>query len=214
LIACFNVANLLVARAVARQKEIAVRLAVGASRWHLLRQLLVESLLLSVAGGIAGLGLAVAMIRTLLAFLPSSTSTMTLQAAPDARVLAFNSALAVITGVLFGLAPAVQSMRLDLWNALKDVVGAVSGTGGNVRFRKALVTAQVAFSFLLLAGAGLFVRTLINLRETNAGFQDMDHLITFQLDPALNGYTNSRMEDFYRRLLGMIRGTPGVKNAG
>jgi predicted permease len=214
LIACFNVANLLLARAVARQKEIAVRLAVGASRWHLLRQLLVESLLLSAAGGIAGLGLAVAMIRTLLAFLPSSTSTMTLQATPDARVLAFNSALAVITGVLFGLAPAVQSMRLDLWNALKDVVGAVSGTGGNVRFRKALVTAQVAFSFLLLAGAGLFVRTLINLRETNAGFQDMDHLITFQLDPALNGYANSRMEDFYRRLLSMVRGTPGVKNAG
>jgi predicted permease len=94
------------------------------------------------------------------------------------------------------------------------VVGAVSGTGGNVRFRKILVTAQVAFSFLLLAGAGLFVRTLINLRQTDVGFHDIDRLITFQVDPALNGYNNERMEDFYRRLLASIRATPGVKNAG
>jgi predicted permease len=214
LIACFNVANLLVARAVSRQKEIAVRLAVGASRWQLLRQLLIESLVLSVAGGLAGLGLAVVMIRTLLAFLPGNDAPLMLQATPDARILAFNAALALITGLLFGLAPALQSLRLDLWNALKDVVGAVSGTGGNVRFRKILVTAQVAFSFLLLAGAGLFVRTLINLRQTNAGFHDIDHLITFQVDPALNGYTNERMEDFYRRLLADIRATTGVKSAG
>jgi predicted permease len=214
LIACFNVANLLVARAVSRQKEIAVRLALGASRWQLLRQLLIESLVLSVAGGAAGLALAIAMIRALLAFLPAGDTPLLLHATPDGRVLAFNAALAVVTGVLFGLAPAVQSLRLDLWNALKDVVGAVSGTGGNVRFRKILVTAQVAFSFLLLAGAGLFVRTLINLRQTDVGFHDIDRLITFQVDPALNGYNNERMEDFYRRLLASIRATPGVKNAG
>jgi predicted permease len=189
LIACFNVANLLVARAVSRQKEIAVRLAVGASRWQLLRQLMIESLVLSLAGGAAGLALAVAMIRALLAFLPANDAPLMLQATPDARILAFNAGLAVITGMLFGLAPAVQSLRLDLWNALKDVVGAVSGTGSNVRIRKILVTAQVAFSFLLLAGAGLFVRTLINLRQTAPGFHDIDHLITFQVDPGLNGYT-------------------------
>jgi putative ABC transport system permease protein len=214
LIACFKVANLLVARAVARQKEIAVRLAIGASRWQLLRQLLVESLLLSIAGGAAGLGLAVAMIRTLLAFLPAGDAPLMLRAEPDTRVLAFNAALAVFTGILFGLAPAVQSMKLDLWNALKDVVGAVSGTGGNVRFRKTLVTAQVAFSFLLLAGAGLFVRTLVNLRDTDSGFHDIDRLITFQVDPGLNGYNNQRIEDFYRRLLASVRATPGVKSAG
>jgi len=214
LIACFNVANLLIARAVARQKEIAVRLAVGASRWQLLRQLLIESLVLSVAGGAAGLFLAVAMIRALLHFLPAGDAPLMLSADPDARILAFNAALALVTGLLFGLAPAVQSLRVDLWNALKDIVGAVSGTGGNVRFRKSLVTAQVAFSFLLLAGAGLFVRTLINLKQTNAGFHDMDNLVTFQVDPALSGYTPQRMETFYRQLLANIRATPGVKTAG
>jgi predicted permease len=213
LIACFNVANLLVARAVARQKEIAVRLAVGASRWQLLRQLMVESLLLSIAGGAAGLGLAVLTIHALLRFLPPSGAPLMLRADPDARILAFNASLAIFTGLLFGLAPAVQSLRLDLWNALKDVVGAVSGTGGNVKFRKILVVAQVAFSFLLLAGAGLFARTLFNLRQTSPGFHDIDHLITFQLDPALNGYTLPRMETFYRQLLANVRATPGVKSA-
>jgi len=213
LIACFNVANLLVARAVARQKEIAVRLAVGASRWQLLRQLLVESLVLSILGGAAGLLLAVGMIRALLHFLPQDDTPLMLSADPDARILAFNAALAVLTGLLFGLAPALQSLRMDLWNALKDVVGAVSGTGGNVRFRKVLVTAQVAFSFLLLAGAGLFARTLFNLKQTEQGFYEIDRLITFQVDPALNGYSMPRMESFYRQLLENIRATPGVKSA-
>jgi predicted permease len=213
LIACFNVANLLVARAVARQKEIAVRLAVGASRWQLLRQLLVESMLLSVAGGAAGLFLAIGMIRTLLHFLPANEAPLMLSADPDLRILAFNGGLAVLTGLLFGLAPTVQSLRVDFWNALKDVVGAVSGTGGNVRFRKVLVTAQVAFSFLLLAGAGLFARTLFNLKQTNPGFHEIDRLITFQVDPALNGYTKARMETFYRELLANIRAIPGVTAA-
>jgi len=213
LIACFNVANLLVARAVSRQKEIAVRLAVGASRWQLLRQLLVESLILSLAGGAAGLLLATGMIRALLHFLPQGDSLFLLNPDPDGRILAFNAALAILTGLLFGLAPAVQSLRLDLWNALKDVVGAVSGTGGNVRFRKVLVTAQVAFSFLLLAGAGLFARTLFNLKVTEQGFHEIDRLITFQIDPALSGYSMPRMETLYRQLLENIRATPGVKSA-
>src|SRR5439155_9482120 len=163
LIACFNVANLLIARAVARQKEVAVRLAIGASRWQLLRQLLIESLLLSVAGGAAALFLAVSMIRALLSFIPQDSAPLMLKAQPDARILAFNAGLAVLTGLLFGLAPAVQALRVDLWNTLKDVVGAVTGGGGGVRLRKGLVIAQVALSFLLLAGAGLFVKTLTNL---------------------------------------------------
>ncbi len=214
LIACFNVANLMIARAISRQKEVAVRLAVGASRWQLLRQLLIESLALSLAGGAVGLFLSVAIIRGLLHFLPGDTSTLMLRAEPDLRILAFNGALALLTGVLFGLAPALQSLKVDLWNTLKDVVGAVSGGGSSVRLRKTLVTAQVAFSFLLLVGSGLFVRTLANLKQTNPGFQSIDNLVTFQVDPALNGYSLPRLQTFYRQLLDNVRSTPGVKSAG
>jgi predicted permease len=213
LIACFNVANLLIARAAARQKEVAVRLAIGASRGQLLAQLLTESLLLSIAGGIAGLFLAIAMIRALLAFLPTGDTPIMLRAAPDLRILAFNAGLALATGLLFGLAPALQALKLDLWSTLKDVVGAVTGGGGSVKLRKILVMAQVAFSFLLLAGAGLFVRTLANLKNTNSGFRDVDNLITFQVDPALNGYTVPRLRAFYKQALDEIRGLPGVKSA-
>jgi predicted permease len=191
-----------------------VRLAVGASRWQLLRQLLIESTVLSVTGGAVGLVLSVAIIRGLLHFLPGDASTLTLRAEPDLRILAFNGALALLTGVLFGLAPAMQSLKVDLWNTLKDVVGAVTGGGGSVRLRKTLVTAQVAFSFLLLVGSGLFVRTLANLKQTNAGFQSIDNLVTFQVDPALSGYSLPRLQTFYRQLLESVRATPGVKSAG
>ncbi|MCU1234768.1 MAG: hypothetical protein JWP63_2735 [Candidatus Solibacter sp.] len=214
LIACFNVANLLIARAVSRQKEIAVRLAVGASRWQLLRQLLIESMVMSVVGGVAGLFLAIAMIRGLLHFLPSDGAPLMLRAEPDPRILAFNGVLAIGTGILFGLVPALQSLKIELWNTLKDVVGTVSGRGGGVTLRKALVVAQVAFSFLLLAGSGLFVRTLTNLKQTNPGFKDLDNLVTFQVDPALNGYSLERLQTFYKQLLESVRSTPGVKSAG
>ena len=214
LIACFNVANLLIARAVSRQKEIAVRLALGASRRQLLGQLLVESLLLSLAGGVAGLFLSVAMIRGLLSFLPSDGTPLMLHAAPDPRILGFNVTLALLTGIFFSLAPALQSMRFDLWSTLKDVAGAVAGPAGSVRLRKGLVTAQVALSFLLLAGAGLFVKTLANLKETNSGFRGLDNLITFQVDPALNGYSVERIKSFYERALENLRSTPGVTAVG
>jgi predicted permease len=213
LIACFNVANLLIARAVARRKEIAVRLAMGASRAQLLRQLLVESLLLSFAGGALGLLLAVWTIRGLLSFLPTDGVTMTLRAEPDTRILLFNFLLATATGILFGLAPALQSMRLDLWTTLKDVAGALAGAGSSVRFRKALVTGQVALSFLLLAGAGLFVKSLGNLKNTNTGFHDLDNLVTFQVDPALSGYTGPQRKQFYKNLLQQVRSLPGVTAA-
>ena len=214
LIACFNVANLMIARAISRQKEVAVRLAVGASRWQLLRQLLIESLVLSLAGGVVGLFLSVAMIRGLLHFLPGDTSTLMLRAEPDLRILAFNGALALLTGVLFGLAPALQSLKVDLWNTLKDVVGAVSGGGGSVKLRKTLVTAQVAFSFLLLVGSGLFVRTLANLKQTNAGFQSMDNLVTFQVDPALSGYSLPRLQSLLPATAGQRAGHPGREIGG
>jgi len=214
LIACFNVANLLIARAAARQKEVAVRLAIGASRRQLLSQLLVESLILSLAGGAAGLALAFVMIRGLLSFLPSNGTPLLLRATPDLRILAFNATLAVLTGVLFGLAPAWQSTRFDLWTTLKDVAGAVTGQGsGSVRLRKVLVTAQVTLSFLLLAGAGLFVKTLANLENTSTGFHSIHNLITMQVDPALNGYTAPQIQAFYRKALENMRATPGVVSA-
>jgi predicted permease len=214
LIACFNVANLLIARAAARQKEVAVRLAIGASRSQILGQLLIESLLLSGAGAAAGLLLSAAMTRALLGFLPSGDSPLMLHATPDLRILGFNAGLAILTGLLFGLAPALHAMRLDLWSTLKDAVGAVTGSGGSVRLRKCLVVAQVAFSFLLLAGAGLFVRTLANLKQTNSGFREADNLITFQVDPALDGYALPRLKAFYKQALESMRTLPGVKRAG
>ncbi len=214
LIACFNVANLLIARAVARQKEIAVRLAVGASRAQLLRQLLVESLMLSVAGGACGLLLSVVIVRGLLSFLPVGSAPLALKATPDPRILAFNAALALGTGLLFGLAPALQAMRLDLWSTLKDAVGAVSGPGSSVKLRKGLVMAQVAFSFLLLAGAGLFVKTLNNLKNANTGFRNIENLVTFQVDASLSGYPEARMEAYYKQALEGMRTIPGVTAAG
>jgi predicted permease len=214
LIACSNVASLLIARAAARQKELAVRLAMGAARGQLVRQLLIESLLLSLVGGAMGLFLSAPIIRGLLSFLPSDGGLLTLRAEPDWRILVFNAALALCTGLLFGLAPAWQAVRADLWNTLKDAAGAVAGNRGSVILRKSLVTAQVAFSFLLLAGAGLFVKTLANLEQMNAGFRDLDGLITFQIDPARSGYSLERLKAFCRQAQENIRSMPGVKSAG
>ena len=212
IIACSNVANLLIARAVARQKEIAVRLAVGASRRQLITQILTETLILSFIGAAVGLLLSVWIIRALLSFLPTEGTPLLLHAEPDWRILSFNIGLAFLTGIIFGLAPALQATRIDLWNTLKDVVGSVSGGGASVKLRKSLVTAQVALSFLLLAGAGLFVRTLSNLKDTNSGFRDLDNLITFQVSPSLNGYTGPRGKAFYKQVLENVGRLPGVKS--
>jgi len=214
LIACFNVANLLIARAMARQKEVAVRLAIGASRRQLMGQLLIESLVLSVTGGLLGLALSVVLTRGLLSFVTTGSEMAMLRADPDARILGFNAALAILTGLLFGMAPVWQAMGLDLWSTLKDAGGAVTGSGGSVRLRKALVMAQVAFSFLLLFGCGLFIQTLANLKNTKVGFHDIDKLVSFQLDPALNGYSTPRILEFYRRVLEESRAIPGVRDAG
>jgi predicted permease len=214
LIACFNVASLLIARAAARQKELALRLAIGASRGQLLRQLSMESAVLSVAGAAAGLLLSEAMVHGLLRFLPAGGMLAALRAEPDWRILAFNAALALATAILFGLAPAWQALKVDLWSTLKEAPGSVGGNRGSVRLRKSLVTAQVAFSFLLVAGALLFVRTLLNLKETKSGFRDIDNLITFQIDPARSGYSLSRLKAFYQQALESIRSLPEVKSAG
>ncbi|MGA2267558.1 MAG: ABC transporter permease [Bryobacteraceae bacterium] len=211
LIACSNVANLLIARATARQKEIAVRLALGASRKRLVCQLLEESVLLSAAGGLAGLGLAVWMDRTLIGFLPLGVTPLTVSSTPDGRVLGFTFAVAVLTGLIFGLAPALQATRPELAGTLKDQAGAVVG-GTSVALRKSLVVAQVSLSLLLLIGAGLFIQSLKNLRELNPGFQT-DHLLTFAMDPTLNGYRPERSLQFYRQLTERMNALPSVKSA-
>jgi predicted permease len=213
LIACANVANLLIARAFARQKEIAVRLSVGASRGQLMRQLLVESLLLSLAGGAAGIVLSVAMTRALLAMVPAEGNPLLLSARPDLRILLFTLGLTFVTGLVFGLLPALRASRPDLWTTLKDAVGSIAGAGGSLFLRKSLVTAQVALSFLLLFGAGLFVRSLQNLKAKDTGFRDLDNLVTFQLSPAMNGYDGPRVVHFYNELLDRIRAVPGVRSA-
>lgn len=213
LIACANVANLLIARAFARQKEIAVRLSMGATRGQLIRQLLVESLLLSFAGGAAGVGLAIAMTRGLLALVPTEGNPLLLKPEPDLRVMAFTLGLTMLTGVLFGLLPALRASRPDLWATLKDTVGSIAGAGGSLYLRKGLVAAQVSLSFLLLFGAGLFVRSLQNLQTTDTGFKDIDNLVTFQVSPALNGYDEPRTVGFYRELLERLRAVPGVRAA-
>ncbi len=215
LIACANVANLLIARAFARQKEISVRLSLGASRRRLVQQLLVESVVLSLAGGAAGVSLAFALTRGLLALVPVEVNPLLIRPEPDGRVLLFTLGVSVLTGLVFGLLPALRASRSDLWTALKDTAGSIAGSGsGSLILRKGLIAAQVALSFLLLFGAGLFVRSLQNLKTTNSGFRDMNNLVTFQLSPALNGYDAPRVVHFYQELLENIRALPGFKSAG
>lgn len=213
LIACANVANLLIARAFARQKEIAVRLSLGASRLRLVRQLLVESLVLALAGAVGGVVIAMALTRGLLALMPSQGNPLLIQPEPDMRILSFTLALTFVTALVFGLAPALRASRPDLWTTLKDSVGSIAGSGSSLFLRKGLVSAQVALSFLLLFGAGLFVRSLLNLKATDTGFADPANLVTFQVSPALNGYDAPRTVNFYAELLDRIRATPGIQSA-
>lgn len=212
LIACANVANLLIARGFMRQREIAVRLSLGASRGRLVKHLLVESLLLSFVGGIAGLALAVVLTRGLLTLVPIEGQPLLITPYPDGRILGFTFGLTFLTGIVFGLLPAMRASRPDPWTTLKDTVGSVAGSGGSLFLRKGLVTAQVALSFLLLFGAGLFVRSLQNLQTTDTGVA-LDNLITFQLSPDLNGYDDERTVRFYQQLLDRLRSAPGAKAA-
>ncbi|HEY7088438.1 MAG TPA: ABC transporter permease [Tepidisphaeraceae bacterium] len=212
LIACANVANLLIARAFMRQREIAVRLSLGASRGRLVRQLLVESLVLSFIGGLVGLALSFVLTRGLLSLVPTGGQPLLVTARPDARILAFTIALTFVTGIVFGLLPALRASRPDPWTTLKDTMGSIAGTGGSLFLRKGLVTAQVALSFLLLFGAGLFVKSLQNLKGTDTGIA-LDNLLTFQLAPALSGYSEQRAVQFNRDLLERLRSAAGVKSA-
>jgi predicted permease len=209
LIACVNVANLLLARAATRRKEIAVRLALGAGRFRLLRQLLTESVLLSLLGGAAGLLFARVCLRALVTYLPQQ-SQAALDVAPDARVLAFTLMVSVLTGLLFGLVPAWQATRLNLTASLKDQTGA-STSRSRLALNKMLVITQVALSLFLLIGAGLFVRSLRNLRTLDVGM-NYENIVQFSLDTG-SGYNAQQRSDLYKRVLARLEALPGAQSA-
>ncbi len=208
LIACANVASLLLTRASSRQKEIAVRLALGAGRARLVRQHLVESVMLSLAGGLVGLQLAYWVGEALIRALPFRDAARTLSAAPDLRVGLFTLAVSVVTGVAFGLLPALRASRADLAPTLKSESGAVVG-GGHSRMRRGLVVAQVALSLLLLIGAGLFTRSLMNLRALDPGFR-ADHLLAFDVDPSRGGQDFTHRAATLRRIQEELAAEPEV----
>jgi len=212
LIACANVANLLLTRASARQREMAVRLALGAGRRRLVRQTLTESLVLALAGGLVGLVLSIWIGDLLLGVMPSESVTRSLSTTPDLRVGLFTASLSLVTAVVFGLVPALQASRPELNKTLREEAGSVSGSQHQARFRKGLVVVQVALSMLLVAGAGLFARSLYNLKHLNPGFST-DNLISFHVDPSLNGYDQTRITRFYEALLQDVRSVYGVQSA-
>ena len=209
LIACVNVANLLLARAATRRKEIAVRLALGAGRFRLLRQLLTESVLLSVLGGAAGLLFARVCLRGLITYLPQQAQTG-LNVTPDARVLAFTLVVSVLTGVLFGLVPAWQATKLNLTASLKDQSGG-STSRSRLMLNKSLVVTQVALSLFLLIGAGLFVRSLRNLQTLDVGL-NYQQIVQFSLDLG-GGYNAQQRSDLYKQVLTRLETLPGVQSA-
>ncbi|HEV3140909.1 MAG TPA: ABC transporter permease, partial [Vicinamibacterales bacterium] len=212
LIACANVANLLLARAAIRQKEIAVRLSLGASRAQLIRQLLTEGTLLALLGGGLGLLLAFWAQSILWSFRPPFLNADAIDLHPDMRVLLFTIAVALATGVLFGLAPAIQASRPDLVVELKDKTSAPTGGGRTFGLRNVLVAAQIALSLIALVGAGLFLRSLQNAQRIDPGF-DAEHLDVLSLDLGAQGYTTERGQQFQQTVLERARSIPGVQSA-
>jgi predicted permease len=217
LIACANVTGLLLARAAARQKEMAVRSALGAGRARIVRQLLTESVMLSVLGGLLGILFAYWGAHTIISFLSSNQAwPLGFATGVDLRVLGFTVAISLLTGILFGVAPAFRSARVDLTPTLKEGEGSSAGSGqsggrwfsaGNM-----LVVAQVALAVVVLVGAGLLVRTLQNLRSVDLGF-DAHNILIFGIDPTLAGYKAAQADNLYRDLQGRLAETPGVKSA-
>ena len=209
LIACANVANLLMARGAGRQREIAIRMAVGAGRWRLVRQFLVESLTLSLIGGGVGLLVASWTIGALVGAIPESIGAVGLSASLDLRLLLFTLALAVLTGLLFGVMPAMKATRLNLEGTLREQGSSVSGGLTQVRFRKGLVVSQVVLTTVLLVGAGLFARSLNNLNQLDLGLR-ADHLVAFSIAPDLNGYTPQQTIALFDQLHQSLVSQPGV----
>ncbi len=208
-IACLNVANLLLARAATRRREIAVRLAVGAGRFRLVRQLLTEGFLLSVLGGALGLVFARWGTDALLGFLPQDA---TLEIKPDLRMIGFTLGVSVLTGLLFGLAPALQATRFDLIPALKNDAAGVAGGRRRWELRRLLVILQVAMSLVLLVSGTLFARSLRNLKAVDLGYTT-DQIVTMETWPESSGYKRDQSRNFYAQLIERVRALPGVKSA-
>ena len=211
LMACANLANLLLARAASRQREIAVRLSIGASRPRLVRQLLVECILLSLCGTISGGAIAYWLSQILPKWASTSSNPIPLSLVPDARVLLFGSAIAVLTGIAFGLAPALQGTRVEPISALRNTGSAASGSEARWSLKQILVAVQVALCLVLLVAAGLFVRTLQNFTNLNGGF-DRDHLLTVEVNTHLAGYSQPRLISLSRELIEAVEAIPGVRS--
>jgi putative ABC transport system permease protein len=212
LIACANIASLLLVRAATQQREFTVRSALGAGSVRLVRQSLTESLLLAALGGLLGLILAQVGTRALLVFMRLQADPISFNVAPDWRALLFTLAVSLLTGLLFGLAPALRSSRLDLASALKSAAGSITGDASRQSLNKALVVAQVALSLTLLIGAGLFVRTLQKLKTTDAGF-DRENVVVFDVD-FTQRLDDARLATLYKELLARLETLPGVSVAG
>jgi predicted lysophospholipase L1 biosynthesis ABC-type transport system permease subunit len=212
LIACANVASLMLARAATRQREFIVRSALGAGRLRLTRQLLTESMLLAVLGGLLGVVLAQWGTQALLSLMRLQADSISFNVAPDARVLLFTLAASLLTGLLFGLAPAIHSSRIDLASALKGAAGSVAGNTAGYRLNQALIVAQVALSVVLLVGAGLLVRTLIKLKAADTGF-DRENVVIFDLD-FTRRFDGARRAALYKELSSRLETLPGVRAAG
>jgi predicted permease len=208
LIACANIANLLLARAANRQMEMAVRLSLGASRRQLIRQLLTESVLLAILGGIVSVFIAQLTLKGIALLLkPEAVTTLDLQV--SAPAVLFCAAMSIATGILFGLVPAIQSTRPDLVTELRNNSGKLSGGRGAARFRTALVTAQIALSMALLASAGLFIKSLSNVSRVDLGIR-IDNMVTFGISPELSGYDSTRSKALFERVEDQLAAIPGV----
>jgi predicted permease len=211
LIACANIATLLIAQAAVRQREMGVRLSLGASRWRLIRQLLTESILLASMGGLLALLLAQWGSHTLLVLMMGNGQSLALGNRPDLAVLAFCVGVSLFTGILSGLAPALRATGVDVTPTLKESAGGFATPGaGRLRLGKALVAAQVGVTLLLLVGAGLFVRTLANLETLNLGFNP-HNLIMFAVDPTKNGYEGQRLLSLCDLVCERLAAVPGVR---
>src|SRR5271167_2027659 len=212
LIACANLAGLLIARGEGRQREIALRLALGAGRVRLVRQLMTESLLLAIVGGAAGLALASWTLSVIVNSIPEDQGASGLTSQLDYRVLIFACVVSLVTGVLFGLAPAIRATGTDLQSVLKDQGVNVSGGKANVRVRKFLMVSQIALTAMLLAAAGLFAHSLLNLKTQDLGVRP-DHVLEFSISPELNRYTPAQTIALADRVQKSIEPLPGVRSA-
>jgi len=212
LIACVNLANLLLVRASAREREVAIRSAIGAKSWRLLRQFLVESILLAFFGGCAGVAIAIGLMRVLKLSLPPFYLPSEAHIALDLRALFFMGALVLITGVLFGIAPALQVMRVNAADSLKE--GSRSSTTGasGLRLRSVLIVSEVALAFVLLSSAGLLIRSFYQLQQVDTGF-DSTNVITTWLPMDDKQYTQgAQINEYYKQILDSIQSVPGIRD--